>query len=203
MVSKARLDLPEPERPVTTISLSRGISTEMFLRLWTRAPCTAMVVLAAPRTGLAIGLELIRNLSEVNKCQLFDHNVAGLGEADGRRRLADESAIGKVLAGCRHTFDIEIPLEVGFELGRGPGFAGFAQVVEHEGEERAGARGEIVVDGVERGLDVLPGLLGVEHVRVDELKEIGVELHRLRKHFAAGELAGVDDFDAGEGGGGE
>src|SRR5580700_1470801 len=46
MVSKARLDLPDPERPVTTMSLSRGISTEMFLRLWTRTPWTAMVVRA-------------------------------------------------------------------------------------------------------------------------------------------------------------
>src|SRR5262249_31346990 len=44
-------DLPEPESPVTTIRLSRGISSEMFLRLWTRAPCTAIVVRAvfAPR----------------------------------------------------------------------------------------------------------------------------------------------------------
>src|SRR5215204_306714 len=47
MVSNARLDLPEPERPVTTISLSRGSSTLMFRRLWTRAPCTAMVVRGA------------------------------------------------------------------------------------------------------------------------------------------------------------
>src|SRR3954465_3250634 len=47
MVSNARLDLPEPDRPVTTISLSRGISTETFLRLWTRAPCPAMVVRGA------------------------------------------------------------------------------------------------------------------------------------------------------------
>ena len=39
--------MPDPERPVTTISLSRGISTETFLRLWTRAPCTAMVVRGA------------------------------------------------------------------------------------------------------------------------------------------------------------
>ncbi len=52
MVSKARLDLPEPERPVTTISLSRGISTEMFLRLCTRAPRTSMVERAATRTAL-------------------------------------------------------------------------------------------------------------------------------------------------------
>ena len=46
MVSKARLDLPEPDRPVTTMRLSRGISSEIFFRLWTRAPCTAIVVRA-------------------------------------------------------------------------------------------------------------------------------------------------------------
>ena len=39
--------MPEPESPVTTISLSRGISSETFLRLCTRAPCTAMVVRGA------------------------------------------------------------------------------------------------------------------------------------------------------------
>src|SRR5438445_9574310 len=38
MVSKASEDLPEPERPVNTASLSRGISTSMFLRLCSRAP---------------------------------------------------------------------------------------------------------------------------------------------------------------------
>src|SRR4029453_176662 len=47
MVSNARLDLPEPESPVTTISLSRGISSETFFKLCTRAPCTAMVVRGA------------------------------------------------------------------------------------------------------------------------------------------------------------
>ncbi len=53
MVSNARLDLPEPDSPVTTMSLSRGISTEMFLRLCTRAPCTAMVVRAAALDAFA------------------------------------------------------------------------------------------------------------------------------------------------------
>src|SRR5918992_740116 len=38
MVSKARLDLPEPESPVITISASRGSSTSMPLRLCSRAP---------------------------------------------------------------------------------------------------------------------------------------------------------------------
>src|SRR3954465_4595387 len=38
MVSKASEDLPEPDRPVNTASLSRGISTSTFLRLCSRAP---------------------------------------------------------------------------------------------------------------------------------------------------------------------
>src|SRR3954470_9198201 len=38
MVSKASEDLPEPDSPVNTTSLSRGISTSTFLRLCSRAP---------------------------------------------------------------------------------------------------------------------------------------------------------------------
>ena len=37
-MSNARDDLPEPESPVITMSLSLGSSRSMFLRLWTRAP---------------------------------------------------------------------------------------------------------------------------------------------------------------------
>src|SRR3954466_4525426 len=38
MGSNARLDLPEPDRPVKTIRESRGRSSEMSLRLCSRAP---------------------------------------------------------------------------------------------------------------------------------------------------------------------
>src|SRR5258708_39909228 len=38
MVSKASDDLPDPDRPVKTTSLSRGISRSMFLRFCSRAP---------------------------------------------------------------------------------------------------------------------------------------------------------------------
>src|SRR3982074_1140229 len=38
MVSKASDDLPEPDSPVKTTSLSRGISRSTFLRLCSRAP---------------------------------------------------------------------------------------------------------------------------------------------------------------------
>src|SRR5205085_7166073 len=42
MVSKASEDLPEPDRPVNTTSLSRGISTSTFFRLCSRAPRMVM-----------------------------------------------------------------------------------------------------------------------------------------------------------------
>src|SRR5207253_1195183 len=38
MVSKASEDLPDPERPVKTTSLSRGMERVTFLRLCSRAP---------------------------------------------------------------------------------------------------------------------------------------------------------------------
>src|ERR1700736_3713653 len=38
IVSKASEDLPEPDKPVTTISLLRGRVRSMFLRLCSRAP---------------------------------------------------------------------------------------------------------------------------------------------------------------------
>src|SRR5690606_19487317 len=44
IVSKARLDLPLPDSPVITISLSRGRSISMPLRLCSRAPLTLMWV---------------------------------------------------------------------------------------------------------------------------------------------------------------
>src|SRR6478736_7044276 len=40
MVSKANDDLPDPDSPVKTMSLSRGRSRSTFRRLCSRAPCT-------------------------------------------------------------------------------------------------------------------------------------------------------------------
>src|SRR6516162_3121304 len=100
MVSNARLDLPEPDRPVITMSLSRGISTEMFLRLWTRAPCTAMVVRtdAFDEPRLPFDLEAIRSSLEVEEGQLLHFDGAPPGELDRRGGLADEPLVGQILA---------------------------------------------------------------------------------------------------------
>src|SRR5271154_4059775 len=43
MVSKASEDFPEPDSPVKTTSLSRGISTSTFFRLCSRAPRIVIV----------------------------------------------------------------------------------------------------------------------------------------------------------------
>src|SRR3954454_22723375 len=48
MVLKASEDLPDPDRPVMTTSRSRGRSTSIFFRLWTRAPRTAIQSWAIP-----------------------------------------------------------------------------------------------------------------------------------------------------------
>src|SRR5215467_12382050 len=46
MVSKASDDLPEPLSPVITVSVLRGISTEIFFKLCWRAPRTVMLLIA-------------------------------------------------------------------------------------------------------------------------------------------------------------
>src|SRR5690606_27844468 len=53
MVSNASDDLPEPDRPVITISLSRGRSRSMFLRLCVRAPRMLMnsIAIEGPAKG--------------------------------------------------------------------------------------------------------------------------------------------------------
>ncbi len=47
-VSKARLDFPDPETPVTTVIALWGIVTSIFFRLWTRAPRTRISSVSLP-----------------------------------------------------------------------------------------------------------------------------------------------------------
>src|ERR1035441_8058258 len=50
MVSNASDDLPDPDTPVITVNFSWGMESEMFLRLWTRAPW----ILIKSSTGILI-----------------------------------------------------------------------------------------------------------------------------------------------------
>src|SRR5262245_60353339 len=109
MVSNASELLPEPDNPVTTISLSRGISTEMFFRLWTRAPCIAIDERAET---LGLVLELIRRFSEIDKCQFLHFDVAPFRQLCGSRRFADDAAVGQIFAGRRNAGYAQITLKV-------------------------------------------------------------------------------------------
>src|SRR5580698_2247073 len=107
MVSNARLDLPEPDRPVITVRLSRGSSTDTFFRLCTRAPCTATLVrgagLAAGSAGF--GLPAIGLLRGMEEREFLHLDVTLPGEPDWQMRLADESQVGQILARAGHALD--------------------------------------------------------------------------------------------------
>src|SRR5579862_278242 len=53
-MSNARLDLPEPLSPVTTLKVWRGISTLMFFRLCWRAPRTVIRSIMGPHEPTAM-----------------------------------------------------------------------------------------------------------------------------------------------------
>src|SRR3989344_1846259 len=64
MVSNAKEDLPEPERPVITTSLFFGISTSIFFRLWTLAPLTRITL------DVKIGRPVARRFGDGTGCTL-------------------------------------------------------------------------------------------------------------------------------------
>src|SRR4051794_14464371 len=118
MVSKARLDLPEPESPVTTTSRSRGISRETFFRLCTRAPCTAMVVRAEGRALATTPLARRGGgAGESEERQLPRLQFAPPGQLPRCARLADQPLVGEVLARPGHPLDAEVAPEVVLDLG--------------------------------------------------------------------------------------
>ena len=93
MVSKASDDLPEPDRPVKTISLSRGSSMAMFLRLCSRAPRTTResdtatrLAGPAPRTN-ACSSQRRRSAGRSRPHDRVPRRAHQLGSADGRGRV--------------------------------------------------------------------------------------------------------------------
>src|SRR6476646_8707096 len=84
MVSKASEDLPEPDRPVKTTSLSRGISRSMFLRLCSRAP--RMVIARVPDPAVCWRFALITSSIAAFPGALMAANVAAHRRKAGDRR---------------------------------------------------------------------------------------------------------------------
>src|ERR1700743_2655309 len=87
IVSKARLDLPEPDSPVITISASRGSSTETSLRLCSRAP--VMTILSETGTN--------NESTQANRCSLWvPPNCGKVRCSEGGRELAPVLAGGRI-----------------------------------------------------------------------------------------------------------
>src|SRR5689334_24958613 len=102
----------------------------MFLRLWTRAPCTAIV-----RRAVLVCAFPLAIMPPVDERQLLDFDVALLRQSNGDRCLADDALVGQILAGGRHVTDIVIALEIVVDLPARAGFAGLLEVLENRREE--------------------------------------------------------------------
>src|SRR5690348_16665338 len=100
MVSKARLDLPEPDRPVITTSASRGSSREMSFRLCSRAPETTILLPGAIKPPFYDGEQMFvsePHEAKLARCQrsLIPGARTELFGGAGRRRGAPCSAFDR------------------------------------------------------------------------------------------------------------
>src|SRR6187200_986852 len=118
-----------------TTSLSRGISTEMFFRLWTRAPCTATLVRAAAPVR-PFELEWFLGIGAgVEKGELLHVGGAALGQANRGGGLGDQPATGQVFTGGHDVADTVVTREMRFDFAAGADLSGIPQVVEHQREQ--------------------------------------------------------------------
>src|SRR6059058_4793865 len=97
MVSKARLDFPEPESPVMQIRRFRGRRTVMSFRLCSRAPCTTSSS-AAIKTAIvpgerAFGKGLVRPGSESARDEPVD--LPRPGDAVDLELAGDDGAVAE------------------------------------------------------------------------------------------------------------
>src|ERR1035437_3999933 len=90
MVSNASDDLPDPDTPVITVNFSWGMESEMFLRLWTRAPW----ILIKSSTGILIIRlrqcepgELSVERRDKRREKQYWSEAAGFAASPGRARL--------------------------------------------------------------------------------------------------------------------
>src|SRR5690554_1890655 len=122
MVSKTRELLPEPDTPVKTVSRRLGISTEMSLRLFSRAPWTRIVSwLSAGCTSFA----LVSRFSVMTTPRSLGD--AGLGRGDlspslfplGSSQLVRRHRLrvtAMELDGYRIRLSDEVPVPVGMAI---------------------------------------------------------------------------------------
>src|SRR5215469_4638476 len=170
----------------------------MFLRLCTRAPCTAMVVRASG-FGADLALPGITSVRSAEKSQLMHFRIAPFGQPNGKWRLPDQPLVGEVFASNRHTCKAEIALKVIFNLRGRSGFPNFGKVLDGRSEYDGRALAEVFFDGGECSEDRRPAFLAVQHVRVNDLEKRRVELAGLGEDFTVDQHAGMEHLDPGQG----
>src|ERR1700734_2402951 len=89
MVSNASEDLPEPDNPVNTTSLSRGISRSTFFRLCSRAPRMVIARLAEPEFWCRLAL-MISSISAVPDAHAHEGVPSEQNFRNGRRWVHSE-----------------------------------------------------------------------------------------------------------------
>src|SRR5262245_28610584 len=134
-----------------TTRLSRGISTEMFFRLCTRAPCTAIVVRTPPLafTACAGRMSALVAIDPTwhEERELLQRRRAALGGANRRRGFGEEAAIRQVFAGRCHPLDAEIAREVILDVAGRSDLARVAKIVQYGREQPLRTLGHIGVGG--------------------------------------------------------
>src|SRR5260221_11988797 len=163
MVSKASDDLPEPDSPVITTRLSRGMSTSMFLRLCSRAPRTRICCMERVIAERDDGKRLRRSDSS-RRLHLARHDgeVALLHAAQQCDRYGNADA----LLGHQpvHVVDIADRLAVDGDDDVAAADAGLARGAVGRGglDTHAALAGELVeAHDAARQRDVLPGVAGL------------------------------------------
>ena len=89
-----------------------------------------------------------------------------------------------------------------FDLARRPRLARLPKVADYGSEQPLRPPGDVIVDGVERGLDVRSCLLCIEEVGVHRREELRIQLERLGDHLSIDQPAGLDHLDLRQGRGG-
>src|SRR5436309_3526671 len=159
MVSKASDDLPDPLTPVTTVSLSRGISTSMLRRLFSRAPRIWMVV-------RMLGVEEIG--------RLLDPLEAALRQLErGGDFLQEPLALQPLARGLQVPRAYLREREVVAHLRQGDDAALLLKVVEQRLQVGPVMPVEVGVERVKRPGQNAPILALRQHVEVDRLEQLG------------------------------
>src|SRR5262245_24290927 len=183
-VSKASDDFPDPLTPVTTTSLSRGISTSTFFRLFSRAPRISIVVRIRVSSP---GVEEIRGL--------FDALEAALRQLERRRNFFEQPLLLEPV-----TRRAEVPRihlrerEVIADLRQRHHAILLLQIVEQRLQVRSVVLVEIGVDGIERSREHLAVLRLGEDVEVDRLEQCRRALDRAIDDVVFPHVAAANDL---------